>query len=50
MNDQLIKKFKVAGYTLDSSDIVTKCACVAERHGFTAGEFAEEFEGFAISR
>ena len=50
MSDQLVKKLKGAGYTLETSDVVAKCACLADRLGLTAREFADEFEVFAITR
>ena len=50
MDDQLIKQFKLTGYTLGSLDHVTKCACLAARHGLAACDIAEEFEVFAITK
>lgn len=50
MGDQLITKLKRVGYELDTSELALKCASLAERLDFTAGEFAEAFEAFAITR
>ena len=50
MTEQVIKKLKGAGYTLATSDLVTKCKCLVDRLGLGAGEFADEFEGFALTR
>ena len=50
MAEQMIKKLKGAGYTLASSDLVTKCTCLAERLDLGAREFADEFESFALTR
>lgn len=51
MSDHLIKRLKKGpGYTLDTSAVVTKCACLAERLGLAAEEFCDEFEVCMISR
>ena len=50
MTEQVIKKLKGAGYTLATSDLVTKCTCLADRLGLGAREFADEFESFALTR
>lgn len=51
MSDHLIKRLKKGhGYTLDTSAVVAKCACLTDRLGLAAEEFCEEFEGFMLSR
>ena len=50
MTEQVIKKLKGAGYTLATSDLIAKCTCLADRLGLGAREFADEFEGFALTR
>lgn len=50
MSDQVLKKLKGAGYTLATSDLVTKCTCLADRLGLGAREFADEFESYALTR